>query len=152
MPNCKLYAGIDIGSVSLNIVIIDAAADIKASIYKRTEGQPLMVLLDSFEEVNAEFDIFDGVIVTGSGRKLIGRILGVPDVNEIVTQATAACHFYPNVRTIIEIGGQDSKLIFVDRDPKSGEPVIVDHVLNDVCAAGTGSFLDLQSHRLGMPI
>ena len=152
MPNTKLYAGIDIGSVSLNIVIIDDAADIKASIYRRTEGQPLTVLLGSFEALSAEFDTLDGVIVTGSGRKLIGRILEVPDVNEIVTQATAACHFYPNVRTIIEIGGQDSKLIFVDRDPKSGEPVIVDHVLNDVCAAGTGSFLDLQSHRLGMPI
>ncbi|MDY6954183.1 MAG: acyl-CoA dehydratase activase, partial [Thermodesulfobacteriota bacterium] len=76
----------------------------------------------------------------------------VPDVNEIVTQATAAFHFYPQVHTIIEIGGQDSKLVFVDRDARTGGPLIIDHVLNEVCAAGTGSFLDLQAHRLGMTI
>ncbi|MBW2019547.1 MAG: hypothetical protein JRI58_07055 [Deltaproteobacteria bacterium] len=152
MPNTKLYMGIDLGSVSLNIVIINEAADMRAAIYRRTNGRPLIILRDCLEALGRDFKGLDGIIVTGSGRKLVGRILGVPDVNEIVTQAKATCYFYPAARTIIEIGGQDSKLIFLDRDPHTGEPVITDHVLNEVCAAGTGSFLDLQAHRLGINI
>jgi predicted CoA-substrate-specific enzyme activase len=152
MTSTKLYMGIDLGSVSLNIVIIDAEAQIKTAIYRRTEGRPLPILLGSLEELGVEFDGFEGIVATGSGRKLVGNILSVPDINEIVTQARAACYLYPDVRTIIEIGGQDSKLIFVNRDAKTGEPVIADHVLNEVCAAGTGSFLDLQAHRLGMTV
>jgi predicted CoA-substrate-specific enzyme activase len=144
--------GIDLGSVSLNVVLIDEAANIKASMYKRTEGRPLSLLLDSFEELSTAFDVFEGIVVTGSGRKLVGHVLQVPDVNEIVTQAAGTCHFYPHVRTIVEIGGQDAKLIFLDRDRKTGEPIIIDHVLNEVCAAGTGSFLDLQAHRLGITV
>jgi predicted CoA-substrate-specific enzyme activase len=144
--------GIDLGSISLNLVVIDEAAHIKASIYRRTEGRPLTLLLDSLDELSSDFGVFDGIVVTGSGRKLVGHVLQVPDMNEIVTQAAGACHFYPNVRTIVEIGGQDAKLIFVDRDQKTGEPIIIDHALNEVCAAGTGSFLDLQAHRLGVTI
>ena len=144
--------GIDLGSVSLNIVIIDETRDIKVAIYRRTDGRPLIVLRDCLEKLGKDFKTFDGIIATGSGRKLVGNILGVPDVNEIVTQARATCYFYPTVRTIIEIGGQDSKLIFLDRDGQSEKPIIIDHVLNEVCAAGTGSFLDLQAHRLGISI
>ncbi len=144
--------GIDLGSVSLNIVVIDEATDIKAAIYRRTDGRPLMVLQDSLKEIAEGFDHLDGIIATGSGRKLVGQILEVPDVNEIVTQATATCHYYPSARTIIEIGGQDSKLVFLGPDEETGKPFVVDHVLNEVCAAGTGSFLDLQAERLGMTV
>ncbi len=152
MQESACYMGIDLGSVSLNIVIIDDTGSIKASLYQRTEGRPLSVLLEALEDLTSEADAFHGIVVTGSGRKLVGRLLGAPDVNEIVTQAEAACHLYPNVHTIIEIGGQDSKLIFLDRDSRTGEPIIRNHVLNEVCAAGTGSFLDLQAHRLGITI
>jgi predicted CoA-substrate-specific enzyme activase len=152
MANAKFYMGIDLGSVSLNIVVIDEVGDIKAAIYRCIDGRPLVVLHDSLVELGKEFTSFDGIIVTGSGRKLVGHILNVPDVNEIVTQAKATCHYYPTARTIIEIGGQDSKLIFLDRDAQSGEPLVTDHVLNEVCAAGTGSFLDLQADRLGIRI
>ena len=146
------YMGIDLGSVSLNVVVVDAKRQVKAAKYRRTEGRPLPVLLDCLEALATEFSTFRGVVATGSGRKLLGKILNVPDINEIVTQAKAACYCYPGVRTIVEIGGQDSKLIFVDRDKNTGEPVVVDHVLNEVCAAGTGSFLDLQAHRLGIQV
>lgn len=152
MTNDKFYMGIDLGSVSLNIVVIDQAGDIKAAIYRRIDGRPLTVLQDSLEKLKRDFKSFEGIIVTGSGRKLVGRILEVPDVNEIVAQARATCDYCPSARTIIEIGGQDSKLIFLDRDAQSGKPMVVDHVLNEVCAAGTGSFLDLQAERLGMTI
>ena len=152
MSNGKFYIGIDLGSVSLNIVVIDESKEIKAAIYRRTNGRPLIILCDSLEELGKDFQAVDGIIATGSGRKLVGNILEVPDVNEIVTQAKATCYFYPAARTIIEIGGQDSKLIFLDRDPRTREPFVIDHVLNEVCAAGTGSFLDLQAHRLGISI
>jgi predicted CoA-substrate-specific enzyme activase len=152
MPNARFYMGIDLGSVSLNVVVIDEAREIKAATYRRTDGRPLIILRDCLEKLGKDFRTFDGIIATGSGRKLVGNILEVPDVNEIVTQARATCYFYPVARTIIEIGGQDSKLIFLDRDARSREPIIVDHVLNEVCAAGTGSFLDLQAHRLGISI
>jgi predicted CoA-substrate-specific enzyme activase len=144
--------GIDLGSVSLNIVAIDEARDIKAAIYRRTDGRPLVILRDCLQELGKDLKTFDGIVATGSGRKLVGNILGVPDVNEIVTQARATCYSCPIARTIIEIGGQDSKLIFLDRDAQAREPIIIDHVLNEVCAAGTGSFLDLQAHRLGISI
>jgi predicted CoA-substrate-specific enzyme activase len=152
MENNKYYMGVDLGSVSLNVVVIDQTTEMRAAIYRRTEGRPLVTLRDVFQELGKDFDVLDGVIATGSGRKMLGRMLKIQDVNEIVTQAKASCHFYPTARTIIEIGGQDSKLIFLDRDAQSGESYVVDHVLNEVCAAGTGSFLDLQAERLGITI
>ncbi|MBW1896454.1 MAG: CoA activase, partial [Deltaproteobacteria bacterium] len=152
MDKSEFYMGIDLGSVSLNIVVIDEGKQIHAATYRRTDGRPLETLRDSLEALDKTFKDFNGIVVTGSGRKLLGHMLDVPDVNEIVTQAMAACHFHPKARTIIEIGGQDSKLIFLDRDPQRGEPFVIDHVLNEVCAAGTGSFLDLQAHRLGMNV
>jgi predicted CoA-substrate-specific enzyme activase len=152
MSKTDHYMGIDLGSVSLNVVVVDGDGRVEVASYSRTAGRPLPVLLGCLEELTSKFDVFHGIVATGSGRKMVGRILGVSDVNEIVTQAKAACYFHPDVRTVIEIGGQDSKLIFVGHDGKNGETVIVDHVLNEVCAAGTGSFLDLQAHRLGIPI
>ena len=84
---------------------------------------------------------------TGSGRELAGVVLGADMVkNEITAHATAALSYDSNVSTILEIGGQDSKLIIL-RDG-----VVVDFAMNTVCAAGTGSFLDQQAHRLGIPI
>ena len=85
-----------------------------------------------------------GVGVTGSGRQLIGYVLGADIIkNEITAHAAATTFYYPEVGTIFEIGGQDSKLIII----KNGIPV--DFAMNTVCAAGTGSFLDHQAIRLG---
>jgi activator of 2-hydroxyglutaryl-CoA dehydratase len=88
-----------------------------------------------------------GVGATGSGRQLTGILVGADVVkNEITAHATAALHYYPEARTVLEIGGQDSKIIIL-RDQ-----LVVDFAMNTVCAAGTGSFLDHQSERLGIPI
>ena len=148
----KLYMGIDIGSVSLNIAIIDEKVHLLASVYERTKGQPVPVLLDALNRLAGDFPRVSGVLATGSGRDLVADILGVNKENEIITQARAVTHYHPEVRTVIEIGGQDSKLIFLDFDEKRGKPVIVDHALNEICAAGTGSFLDQQAYRLGISI
>jgi len=148
----NLYMGIDIGSVSLNLVIIDDDANLIKRVYRRTTGQPLEALLNIFTELDPHFSTIDGVIATGSGRDLVSSILNVQKENEIITQAKSITHFYPEVRTVIEIGGQDSKLIFIEPDARGGQPVIVDHSLNEICAAGTGSFLDQQAYRLGISI
>ena len=150
--NNRHYLGIDLGSVSLNVVVIDEEAGILQSVYRRTEGRPLRALREAFTDLSGSFETFYGAVATGSGRKLVGGLLKIPDQNEIVTQAKATYYLHPGIRTIIEIGGQDSKLIFLQAQKNGTEPVISDHVLNEVCAAGTGSFLDLQAHRLGMPV
>ncbi|NQT48440.1 MAG: CoA activase [Chloroflexi bacterium] len=148
----KLYMGIDIGSVSLNIAILDENLRLLASVYERTNGQPIPLLIGILDQLKKDFAHVDGAISTGSARNLISDILGIDRENEIITQAKAVAYFHPEVRTVIEIGGQDSKLIFMEVDGRDGKPVIVDHALNEICAAGTGSFLDQQAQRLGISI
>jgi len=144
--------GIDVGSVSLNIAILDDEVRLLESVYERTKGQPIPVLIDVLDRLKKDFPQLNGAASTGSARNLIADILEIDRENEIVTQARAAAYFHPEVRTVIEIGGQDSKLIFLEGDERSGQPVIVDHALNEICAAGTGSFLDQQAYRLGVSI
>ncbi|MGB6874313.1 MAG: acyl-CoA dehydratase activase, partial [Dehalococcoidia bacterium] len=148
----KTFMGIDIGSVSLNIAVIDEELRLLESVYERTRGQPIPVLIDVFGGLEKDFPELCGAVCTGSGRNLIADVIGVDKENEIITQAKAVAYFHPGVRTVIEIGGQDSKLIFLEWDEKSGRTVIVDHALNEICAAGTGSFLDQQAYRLGISI
>lgn len=147
--NCG-YLGLDVGSVSTNIVAIDMAGEPIASIYMRTHGQPIKAVQDGLRKVASElqegFRVL-GVGTTGSGRQLASVVVGADVVkNEITAHAVAAGEQIPGVQTVIEIGGQDSKLIVI-RDG-----VVVDFAMNTVCAAGTGSFLDQQAARLGIPI
>jgi len=146
------FMGIDVGSVSLNIVIIDEQFHLLQSVYERTRGQPIPVLIDALESLERDFPELRGAVCTGSGRNLIADVMGVDRENEIITQARAIAYFHPGVRTVIEIGGQDSKLILLEWDEQSGRSVIIDHALNEICAAGTGSFLDQQAYRLGISI
>ena len=148
----KTFMGIDIGSVSLNVAVIDEKLRLLESVYERTRGQPIPVLISVLESLERRFPELCGAVCTGSGRDLIANVMGIDKENEIITQAKAVAHFHPEVRTIIEIGGQDSKLIFLERDERSGKTIIVDHALNEICAAGTGSFLDQQAYRLGISI
>ena len=113
------------------------AVEILAGFYTRTAGRPIVAvqhILAAIAGIIGKRKIgltIQGVATTGSGRKLIGKIIGADlIIDEITAHARAAVELDPNVDTIIEIGGQDSKLIFVDRDKKTGEPVVVDHVLN----------------------
>jgi predicted CoA-substrate-specific enzyme activase len=146
----KYFLGIDIGSISSKGVVIDEHYNVTAACYLRTLGKPieaiknvLSCLVDSLP-VNVTIH---GAGTTGSARRLGGIMLNADIVkNEIIAHAVAACHFYPDVNTVIEIGGQDSKLIVI----RSAVPV--DFAMNTVCAAGTGSFLDHQAVRLGIPI
>ncbi|ADL13733.1 acyl-CoA dehydratase activase [Acetohalobium arabaticum] len=146
----KGYLGIDVGSVSINIVILDTDGEVIKKSYLRTKGQPIEVVQQGLKDLSQSLpdDLeIAGVGTTGSGRNLIGVIVGADTIkNEITAHAVAASHILPEVRTVLEIGGQDSKLTIL-RDG-----IVVDFAMNTVCAAGTGSFLDQQASRLGIPI
>lgn len=144
------YLGIDVGSVSTNLVVMDEGEQVLADLYLRTGGQPLKVVQEGLrllKEMLPDQVEICGVGTTGSGRQLTQVFVGA-DVakNEITAHAVAALKVVPEVQTIFEIGGQDSKIIIV-RDG-----VVVDFAMNTVCAAGTGSFLDRQASRLGVPV
>ncbi len=146
----NFYLGVDVGSVSTNLVLIDEEKRVVASIYERTRGEPIAAVQRSLillkEQMDRPFRV-SGVGTTGSARTLSGVIVGADVVrNEITSHAVAALDLVPEARTIIEIGGQDSKIIILR------EGVVVDFAMNTVCAAGTGSFLDHQAQRLGIPI
>lgn len=151
MPD-RLYMGIDIGSVSLNLVVLDHQQTILKEYYQRTNGQPLSILLNVLNEIRPEIKKVHGIVCTGSARKLVSSILNCGKAHEIIAHTRAATHFFPAARTIIEIGGQDSKLMILKAPVNGGRPVILDHALNELCAAGTGAFLDQQAYRLGMTI
>lgn len=144
------YLGVDIGSISTNVVLIDEEKRVLAKRYLMTAGRPLEAVRRGIAEVGAEFTdrvIVRGVCTTGSGRYLSGDFIGADVVkNEITAQARAAAEIDPDVDTIFEIGGQDSKYIRLEGG------AIVDFEMNKVCAAGTGSFLEEQAERLGVSI
>jgi predicted CoA-substrate-specific enzyme activase len=145
-----VYLGVDVGSVSTNVVALEESGEVMASVYLRTRGQPIQAVQEGVRAVGKELGadtIVRGAAATGSARYLTGVVIGADLVkNEITSHAVAASHIVPGVRTVLEIGGQDSKLILL-RDG-----VVTDFAMNTVCAAGTGSFLDHQSARLGVPV
>jgi predicted CoA-substrate-specific enzyme activase len=146
----EAYLGIDVGSVTVKFAVLNAADDLLDSLYLPAEGRPVDVVQQGLgqigKQLSPDIDI-KGVATTGSARYLAGAIVGADLVkNEITCQAVATVHVIPDVRTVIEIGGQDSKLIII-RDG-----MVADFSMNTVCAAGTGSFLDHQAGRLHMSI
>jgi len=145
-----VYLGVDVGSVTTKFALVTARGELVAYNYLRTQGKPIAVVQRGLKEIRGQMPPrgeIRGVGTTGSARYLAGVILGADMVkNEITSQAVATLHYVPDVRTIIEIGGQDSKLIIVRDD------MVVDFAMNTVCAAGTGSFLDQQASRLNIRI
>lgn len=143
------YLGVDVGSVSTDIVLLDSNMDVVEKLYLRTKGKPINAIQEGFKILKEKYcdEQIKAVGTTGSGRQISSCIIGADAVkNEITAHACAALHIDKDVRTILEIGGQDSKIIIL----KDGIPI--DFAMNNVCAAGTGSFLDRQAERLGIPI
>lgn len=144
------YLGVDIGSISTKGVILDENNEIIRSLYIWTEGNPIEAvrrLLDGLKSDLEECYEIKGIGTTGSARKLIGLMVDANIVkNEITAHAIGTLSMYPDVHTILEIGGQDSKIILLENG------IITDYSMNTLCAAGTGSFLSSQAKRLGIPI
>ncbi|MBI2918476.1 MAG: 2-hydroxyglutaryl-CoA dehydratase [Chloroflexi bacterium] len=145
-----VFLGIDVGSVTTKCAVLDDKDNLLFSLYTRTRGQPITMVQHGLKQVTEHLPPgarVAGVGTTGSARYLAGVIAGADVVkNEITAHAVAALHYVPGVQTIMEIGGQDSKIIII-RDG-----VVVDFGMNTVCAAGTGSFLDQQASRLALAI
>ena len=147
-----MFLGIDIGSLTTKIAVLDFAAGagrVAGTLYMRTQGRPIEAVQAGLRQIRELFPGIkvEGVGCTGSGRYLAGMIVGADSVkNEITAHAAAAVHFMPDVQTVLEIGGQDSKIILI----RNG--LVADFAMNTVCAAGTGSFLDQQASRLNIPI
>lgn len=146
----KTYIGVDVGSVSTKMAALDENDEVIAQTYIWTQGKPIEMIkqgLNRLREQLPDDAQIDGIATTGSARYLAGVIVGADLVkNEITTHAVASLKYVPDVQTVIEIGGQDSKIIII-RDG-----VVTDFGMNTVCAAGTGSFLDHQAERLSLPI
>ncbi|MDD2555462.1 MAG: acyl-CoA dehydratase activase [Syntrophaceticus sp.] len=146
----RAFLGIDVGSVSTNLIVIDEQDEILASLYLRTQGQPIRVVQEGMQEISSLVPDDIEIVAagtTGSARYLAGVMVGADIIkNEITAHAIATSRFVPGVQTILEIGGQDSKIIILRDD------IVTDFAMNTVCAAGTGSFLDQQSARLCIPI
>ncbi len=148
----KLALGLDIGSVSVNLVVLDPAGRVLREEYRRHLGEPYRTALALIQEVAADFPLADFRLAacTGMGGKVLAELLGCPFVNEVIALSRGTNHFHPEVKSIIDMGGEDAKLILVSQE--GGKQVIGDFAMNTMCAAGTGSFLDQQAHRLGYTI
>jgi predicted CoA-substrate-specific enzyme activase len=152
-PSGSVFIGIDIGSTSTKALLLSHDKSVIAGLYTRTSGQPLQAVQIIFEAIRdiehskgIQFTILSAG-TTGSGRKFIGKIIGadvIPD--EITAHARAAYELDPETDTIIEIGGQDSKFTTMH------DGMVTFSVMNNVCAAGTGSFIEEQAKRLGVPL
>ena len=145
-----VYLGIDVGSVTTKLALVDEKGKYVDSYMLRTAGKPVIAVQKGLNELFAQkltdYNVM-GVGTTGSGRNLAGALVGADVIkNEITAHAVAASINVPGVQTILEIGGQDSKIIIL-RDG-----IVTDFAMNTVCAAGTGSFLDQQANRLNVPI
>ncbi|MCP4623246.1 MAG: CoA activase [bacterium] len=147
------YLGIDVGSTSTKAVVLDRNRSVIAGFYTRTAGKPvaasqviLAAIHDMMRKNGIDLSII-GVGTTGAGRKFIGKIIGADiAIDEITTHARASVEIDPRVDTIIEIGGQDSKFTTL----QNGRVTFV--VMNNVCAAGTGSFIEEQAQKLNCPL
>ena len=146
----ECYLGVDIGSISTKGVIIDKNYKIITSLYIWTNGNPVEAVKELISKLKEKIPsnyVIKGIGTTGSARKLIGLLLDANVVkNEITAHAIGTLNYYPNVKTILEIGGQDSKIILLNNG------IITDYAMNTLCAAGTGSFLSSQAKRLNIDI
>ncbi len=156
------YLGLDIGSVGTKLVLIDNNGDVIDFIFTRTEGRPIEVVSRSLRELEQSVGSrvrICGVATTGSGRELIGELVGADSINDEITAHKTGATFVGDrllgkrPDTIFEIGGQDSKYISLQAEgAESSETVVVDFTMNEACAAGTGSFLEERAEELGISI
>jgi predicted CoA-substrate-specific enzyme activase len=143
-----VYLGVDVGSTSTKAAVIDPSGNVLAKTYLMTAGQPLeavkKVMANLAEMAEGKVRVL-AVGVTGSGRYLVGNFIGADLIkNEITAQTRAAMQIDPDVSTIFELGGQDSKFVYLENR------TVLDYQMNKACAAGTGSFVDELAEQLGI--
>lgn len=144
------FLGVDVGSTSTNLVLLDQSHSLLDAQYLRTRGDAKLAVREGLTSLKERLDGKIRILavgVTGSGRTRMGEFIGADTVrDEITAQAQAAAEANNEVDTVFEIGGQDSKYISL----KSGQ--VADFQMNKICAAGTGSFIEEQALRLAIPL
>ncbi|MFH1320363.1 MAG: acyl-CoA dehydratase activase [Bacteroidota bacterium] len=150
----KLHLGLDIGSISINTVLIDKDRNIVENRYNYCHGKPFLVLKDILSEIIESHgtEKIGITAITGTGGKLAAEFIGGHFVNEIIAQSSSVAVLYPKANSVIEIGGEDSKLILMEGKEVDHKSSLSDFAMNTLCAAGTGSFLDQQAKRIGVSI
>jgi (R)-2-hydroxyacyl-CoA dehydratese activating ATPase len=143
------FAGIDIGSTMTKTVITDEEGKVLGSVIGPTGAKhrhwALQVMAEALDKTGLVLEALDFIVATGYGR------INVPFADKQITEIT--CHargiraLFPTVRTVIDIGGQDAKGIKLDAGGK-----VINFVMNDKCAAGTGRFLEVIADTLGIPL
>ncbi|UCF96113.1 MAG: hypothetical protein JSV89_13115 [Spirochaetaceae bacterium] len=146
--------GLDIGSISVNTVLIDDERNVVENHYTLCHGRPFHALHEVLKDLLKRHPVeaFERIAITGTGGKLGSELIGGYFVNEIVAQSSSVAVFHPEAKTVIEMGGEDSKLIIMNAETGNEVSQLADFGMNTVCAAGTGSFLDQQAKRIGVSI
>ncbi len=154
MTTKKLHLGLDIGSISVNTILMDQNKKIIENHYDFSHGKPFHVLRDVLYGVIERHGIegIDGIAITGTGGKLASKLIGGQFVNEIIAHSSSVAEMHPEARSVIEMGGEDSKLILMENKKVTHKSQLSDFAMNTLCAAGTGSFLDQQAKRIGVSI
>lgn len=141
----KTYIGLDVGSVSVKLAQVDQNENLLNSIYLRNHGL-IETVKEAMETMYSTSEVV-GVGVTGSGRKFVGMFVGADLVkSEVLAHTVGSLSYYPDVKTLMDIGGEDSKLMTLNKG------VLENFVLNSICSAGTGSFLESIAGRMGIRI
>lgn len=150
----NLHLGFDLGSISINTILMDDHRNILEDRYDFCHGKPFPLLKDLLNDIHEKYSdkSIKTTALTGTGGKLAKDLIGGHFVNEIIAQSTSVARLYPEVKTVIEMGGEDSKLIFMDDNDDGQSSRLSDFTVNNICAAGTGSFLDQQAKRIGISI
>ncbi|MFQ5870136.1 MAG: BadF/BadG/BcrA/BcrD ATPase family protein, partial [Candidatus Zixiibacteriota bacterium] len=150
----NVHLGLDLGSVALKAVLLDDQKRVMESHYLRLEGQPTKVTYRFLQELLDRpcYKAIASVSFTGSGAKSLSEAMEASYFNEVIAQAEGTFHLHPETRSIIELGGEDSKLILLGENGDGCSPRIRDFATNSLCAAGTGSFIDQQASRLGIKV
>lgn len=150
----NLYLGIDVGSTTVKAVVLDDKAEQNLySVYLRHNARQTETVLQILLELERLFPLQPfQIAVCGSGGKPIAETLKVPYIQEVVANAAIVCHQYPQVRTAIELGGQDAKVIFFHTKNSAGQSIVSDMRMNGSCAGGTGAFIDEIASLLNVPV
>lgn len=154
MERERLQIGIDIGSTTTKIVAVNQDTDeITYSDYRRHSAQQVQSVIDCLKRLKERFPAAElRMALTGSGAKKLADRLGLSYVQEVVANSIAIRKLYKEVRTAIELGGQDAKVLFFRKDDKTGRLDVADMRMNGSCAGGTGAFLDEVAAILRIPV
>ena len=144
----KYYLGIDIGSTTAKAVLTDRDGHILYRNYQRHNAEVFKILLGMLREIEAEVDSQDeiSVLFTGTAGMGVAERSDLPFVQEVVASGEVIKTYLPDVRTFIDLGGEDAKIIFFDENMKP------DIRMNGNCAGGTGAFIDQMAELLHIPV